>query len=68
MLLSSLATVPLSRIQHLDITQGLLSRQFGLANLKLYTAGDSGSDMVIKGLLLPEAEKIKEYITEQINE
>ncbi|WP_394749422.1 PH domain-containing protein [Spongiimicrobium salis] len=68
LLRSSLATVPLSRIQHLDISQGLLSQKFGLANLKLYTAGDSGSDMVIKGLLLEEAEKIRGYITAQINE
>jgi hypothetical protein len=67
-LTNSLTTVPLSRIQHLDITQGILSRFFGLANLKLFTAGADGSDMVIKGLLLAEAEKLKEHLTAQINE
>lgn len=67
-LINSLTTVPLSRIQHLDISQGPFSRFLGLANLKLFTAGDDGSDMVIKGLLLSEAEKLKEYITVKINE
>jgi len=67
-LVSSLTTVPLSRIQHLDISQGIASRFFGLANVKLYTAGDDGSDMVIKGLLLAEAEQLKEHLSVQINE
>lgn len=67
-LYASLSTVPFSRIQHLDISQGILSRKFKLANLKLYTAGDNGSDMVIKGLPFDEAERIRGYITAQINE
>ncbi len=67
-LVNSLSTVPLSRIQHLDISQGILSRFFGLANLKLFTAGADGSDMVIKGLLLADAEQLKEHLTAKINE
>tara|TARA_R110002012_G_scaffold283304_2_gene473614 strand:- start:68266 stop:68778 length:513 start_codon:yes stop_codon:yes gene_type:complete len=68
LIISSLTTVPLSRIQHLDISQGMASRFFGLANVKLYTAGDDGSDMVIKGLLLTEAEQLKEHLSLQIHE
>lgn len=39
----STVTVPYAQIQHLELTQGVVSRLFHLKHLKLYTAGGSGN-------------------------
>src|SRR5690554_937496 len=51
--------VPLNRIQHVEVRQGLLERPFGLAHLTLYTAGSGGADLSIPGLLVTDAEAMK---------
>ena len=62
-----ITTVPFSRIQHVEIDEGLISRVFKLASISVFTAGDSSDDLVIKGLKKEEAYKIKEFISEKIN-
>src|SRR5690554_5134228 len=54
--------VPFTRIQHVSINEGLLSRRFGLAQLQLFTAGGSTANMSISGLPKEEAERIKTFI------
>lgn len=54
--------VPFNRIQHVSINEGVLSRQFGLAQLQLFTAGGSAANMSIAGLPKEEAERIKAFI------
>lgn len=54
--------VPLRRIQHVDVTQDLLEREFALGRLVVHTAGSRSSDVVIPGLPLPEAERIRDEI------
>lgn len=58
----SMTTVPFNRVQHCDIRQGLIDRQFGLSKLTIYTAGGQSADLMIPGLLPDTAEKIKTYI------
>ncbi len=58
----SMTTVPFNRVQHCDIRQGLIDRQFGLSKLTIYTAGGNSADVMIPGLLPDTAEKIKAYI------
>jgi membrane protein YdbS with pleckstrin-like domain len=58
----SMTTVPFNRVQHCDIRQGLIDRQFGLSKLTIYTAGGQSADLMIPGLLPDTAEKIKSYI------
>ncbi len=58
--------VPFNRIQHVSINEGVLSRQFGLAQLQLFTAGGSAANMSIAGLPQEEAERIKAYIMDHI--
>ena len=41
-------TIPLIRIQHVDIEQSFHSRLFGLYSLNIYTAGDTHSISYIK--------------------
>jgi uncharacterized protein len=43
-------SVPRSRIQHTDVTQGPLERRFDLATLVVYTAGTEHASISIEGL------------------
>lgn len=58
----NMITVPFNRVQHCDIKQGLIDRQFGLSRLTIYTAGGESTDLLIPGLLPDTAERLKTYI------
>ncbi len=55
-------TIPIYRIQHLEIRQGLISKILKIAKLKIYTAGDNGADLSIKGIDAATAENIKQLL------
>ena len=55
-------TVPYRRIQHVDVKQGFIERQFQLAKLNLYTAGGNSSDLTVPGLRIEDAQQFKAYI------
>ena len=59
--------VPFNRIQHVAINEGFLSRHYGLAQLQLFTAGGSSSDIRLSGLEKEKAERMKELIMRQIS-
>ncbi|MCT4589560.1 MAG: PH domain-containing protein [Carboxylicivirga sp.] len=59
-------SVPVKRIQHLEIRQGMISKFLGLAKLKVYTAGEANMDLSIKGISLETAEDIKALLTQKI--
>ena len=44
-----------------------IARKFGLASIELFTAGGSSSDLEIPGLLLEEAQQIKNMVSQKIN-
>lgn len=67
LLVHNKVTVPISRIQHVEESRSWLARYFGLTTLKIYTAGESGSDLSISGLPHLEATQIKEVISAKIN-
>lgn len=54
--------VPLRRVQHVDVSQDLIEREFALGRLVVHTAGSRSSDVVIPGLPLSEAEAIRDKI------
>ena len=58
----SMTTIPFNRVQHCDLRQGILDRQFGLAKLTIYTAGGQHSEVLIPGLSPETAEKLKAFI------
>lgn len=58
-----MVTIPLTRVQHCEYSQGLIGRLFDLAQVKVYTAGGSNSDLVIKGLRKNTAIKLRDQIT-----
>ena len=59
--------IPFNRVQHVALHQGFISRKLGLASVELFTAGGSSSDLKIPGLLLEEAQKIKNLVSQKIN-
>jgi membrane protein YdbS with pleckstrin-like domain len=64
----STTTVPFNRVQHCEVSQGVLDRYFGLGKLKIYTAGGSSSDVSIPGLFVEQATDLKDFIVEKIKE
>ncbi len=54
--------VPLRRIQHVDVSQDLVEREFDLGRLVVHTAGSRSSDVVVPGLPLDEAERIRDEV------
>lgn len=56
--------IPISRIQHVAVTQGVLQRPFGLSTVQLHTAGDV---MEIQELSTETAEKICSALQRRVN-
>ena len=61
-LFHKLTTVPLIRVQHVEISQSFIAKQFNLASLQVYTAGDDATDLEINGLSKVEAHQIREHV------
>lgn len=64
----SITSVPICRIQHVKVEQGIFGKLLNIAKLEIYTAGDSSNDMTIQGISFEKAEAIKELLSERINE
>lgn len=60
-------SVTFNRIQHVEVSQGILAKMFGLSSVKIFTAGGSSSDLSIPGLLTADAQKLKAFISEKIS-
>ncbi len=60
-------TIPFNRMQHCEISQGPIQNAFGLATLRVFTAGGTSSDLSIDGLDHEEAKRIKDFITGKIS-
>jgi uncharacterized protein len=58
-------SVTFNRIQHVEVSQGILGKLFGLSSVKIFTAGGSASDLSIPGLLSSDAQKLKAFISEK---
>lgn len=57
-----MVTAPFNRVQHIQIDQGILERQFNLSKLKIFTAGGSSSDITIPGLRPEQSARLKQFI------
>lgn len=58
--------VPFVRVQHIDVTQGLIDKMFGTASLVVHTAGTHNSVVVLPGLSPQRAAEIRESIRSEI--
>lgn len=66
LLFRSDTTVPLGRVQHIDVTKGPIERYFGLATLVLHTAGTHNASIQLSGLGEEDALAMRETIREKI--
>ncbi len=58
-------SVPLARLQHADLTQGPLQRQWGLAKLTVYTAGTQHASVELDGLAYETAARLRDRLLRQ---
>jgi membrane protein YdbS with pleckstrin-like domain len=54
--------VPRARVQHTDIGQGPLGRHFGIATLKVFTAGSHVGELDIRGLAHADAVTLRDNL------
>ncbi len=62
----TMVTVPFTRIQHSEIRQSAVARMFGLAKVRIFTAGGMSSDLTIPGLSYEQALQLKDYLSNVI--
>jgi len=58
--------IPFNRVQHVAMHEGVFSRIFNLAQIQIFTAGGSTSDVKISGIEKEKAENIKELLMQKI--
>ena len=61
-------TVPIDRIQHIDVSQGPLERPLGICRLIVHTAGTQHSRVVLPGLSRATAERMRDEIRARIRQ
>ena len=60
--------VPFGRVQHIDVSQGPIERRYGVGALTLHTAGTRASAVVLPGLEMSAAERMRDEIRGKIRE
>ena len=55
-------SVPRSRVQHTDVTQGPIERRYGLGTLGIYTAGSDHAKVSLDGLTHETALAIRDHL------
>ncbi len=58
-------SIPLGRVQHADVSQGPLQRQFGLAKLTVHTAGTHDASVNLDGLSHQVALALRDRLVQQ---
>ena len=58
-------TVPLGRVQHADVSQGPLQRQFGISTLTVHTAGTQHASIPLPGLTFETAIELRDLMVGQ---
>ncbi len=60
----SVVTIPRTRVQHTDVSQGPVERAFDLGTLIIYTAGTQHASVHLGGLSLQVAQRVRDYLIE----
>ncbi|WP_316806462.1 PH domain-containing protein [Pedobacter agri] len=63
----STTIVPLNRIQHIELNEGILSRMFKLGSLQIFTAGGVSGHLRIGGIPIDEAKSIRDIILRKLD-
>lgn len=54
--------VPLTRIQHTDVGEGPIARHYGIATLKVFTAGTVAGEVDVEGLAREDAIALRDQL------
>ena len=57
--------IPWARVQHADVSQGPLARQFSIGNLTIHTAGTKHASIDIEGLSYAVAMELRDEVIRQ---
>lgn len=68
LLIYKLTTIPFNRIQHVEVSQNMIEKSFGLSRVKIFTAGGSISDLAIPGLLPDKAHQIESFLLSKVSQ
>lgn len=60
--------LPFRRVQHVEALNGPLERVFGLLRLTCYTAGGLSADLVVAGLDVATAQRVRQFLLGRIHE
>lgn len=63
----TVVNIPFNRVQHAEVKQGPLERFYNIAQLRIFTAGGSSSDLRIPGLLPDQADSLKRMIVNKVS-
>ncbi|MEM9412715.1 MAG: PH domain-containing protein [Planctomycetota bacterium] len=58
-------SVPFARVQHADVSQGPLQRQFDLGKLTVHTAGTQNASVELEGISHEQAIRLRDEIVSQ---
>jgi hypothetical protein len=53
---------PLVRVQHVELKRGPVEKRYGLASLKIFSAGLGKETFTLPGLLLADAERVRTHV------
>ncbi|WP_367867492.1 PH domain-containing protein [Pedobacter sp. WC2423] len=63
----STTIIPLNRIQHIELNEGLFSRIYKLGSLQLFTAGGQTGHIHISGIPIDEAKRIRDLLLKKLD-
>ncbi|WP_412465494.1 PH domain-containing protein [Pedobacter sp. KLB.chiD] len=64
----STTIVPLNRIQHIELNEGLFSRMYQLGSLQLFTAGGQTGHIHISGIAIDEAKRVRDLLLNKLEQ
>ncbi|RLJ72657.1 PH domain-containing protein [Pedobacter alluvionis] len=62
----STTIVPLNRIQHIELNEGIFSRIYKLGSLQLFTAGGQTGHIHISGIAIDDARRIRDLLLKKL--
>lgn len=66
-IVESTTIVPLNRIQHIELNQGVFSRMYQLGTLQIFTAGGQTGHIRISGIPIDEAKSLRDMILKKLD-
>ncbi|WP_316824016.1 PH domain-containing protein [Pedobacter miscanthi] len=63
----STTIIPLNRIQHIELNEGIFSRIYKLGSLQVFTAGGQSGHIHISGIAINEAKSIRDLLLKKLD-